>query len=110
MIYLASPYSHPSVTVVEQRFEAACAAVAELCRKGYVPYSPIVHFHPVSIRHRLNGSFAFWRDINFAMLARADNLHVLMIDGWEDSIGVIAEIKHAEGLGKLVYYMDPVNG
>ena len=95
MIYLASPYSDPDQSVMVRRFEDACEAVAHLTNSGKTVYSPIVHFHPVAIRHQLPRDFAFWREVNFNMLDRASKLYVLMLDGWRDSVGVQAEIDRA---------------
>lgn len=106
MIYLASPYTHVEEWRVEDRFKRACAAVARLSELGLVVYSPIVHFHPVSVRHKLPGDFAFWKRINFAMIDKADELRVLQLYGWEDSIGVKAEIEYARGLALPIKYED----
>lgn len=95
MIYLASPYSHPSPAIVDHRFEQACLAVADLVRRGEVPYSPIVHFHPVAIRQHLPGDFAYWQRVNFQMLSRAERMMILELDGWDTSIGVAAETDYA---------------
>lgn len=96
MIYLASPYSHHSATVMERRFTLVMGATASLLRNGNVIYSPILHFHPLSLAHDLPGNFEFWKNINMGMLEKADELWVLRLDGWEDSIGVAAEIDFAE--------------
>lgn len=96
MIYLASPYTHQDRGIMHFRFDRACEAVAQLCQQGEVPYSPIVHFHLVSIRHRLPGDFPYWERANLHMLARAEQMLVLQLDGWEQSVGVAAEIKYAE--------------
>lgn len=104
MLYLASPYFHDDFTVMQQRFEAAVAAVAHFTEKGQVVYSPIAHFHPVAMTHNLPRGFDFWRKINFAMIDHADSLFVLQLDGWLDSKGVAAEVKYAEGLRIRVVY------
>jgi hypothetical protein len=40
-------------------------------------------------------------------LGRCDEVVVLMLDGWEESIGVQAEIRIARELGKPVRYLAP---
>lgn len=107
MIYLASPYSHQSATVMERRFDLVMGAAASLLRNGNIIYSPIIHFHPLSVAHDLPGDFDFWKNINFHMLTKADELWVLMLDGWEDSIGVAGEIAFAEKKFIKVTYVRP---
>lgn len=107
MIYLASPYSHPDADVREQRFHAACAAVATLMRAGHRVYSPIAHGHPLT-HHRLPGDWPFWESHCRWHLERCDEVMVLMLDGWSESAGVQAEIAIAGELGKVVWYRYPV--
>ena len=92
MIYLASPYSHPDPAVMQRRFEDVRAVTAALLRRGEIVYSPIVHGHAIATAHELPTDHDFWLRHCFAMLERADNLHVLMLDGWKESKGVQAEI------------------
>ena len=47
MIYLASPCSHPDPAVREQRYQAACRAVAALLHERRLVFSPIVNGHPL---------------------------------------------------------------
>src|SRR5438132_7996461 len=104
MIYLASPYSHPDPTVREQRFRAACRVVAGLLRAGHVVFSPIVHAH-VLVEHGLPTEWPFWRHIDREQLTRCDEVVVLMLGGWNQSVGVQAEIRIARELGKPVGYL-----
>lgn len=107
MIYLASPYSDPEPAVREQRFHAACAAAAALLRAGHRVFSPIAHGHPLT-RHSLPGDWTFWESHARWYLERCDEVVVLMLDGWNDSEGVRAEIAIATELGKVVWYRYPV--
>jgi hypothetical protein len=107
MIYLASPYSHPDSDVREQRFEAACAAAAALMRAGHRVFSPIAHGHPLT-RHSVPGDWTFWEPHARWHLERCDEVVVLMLDGWNESAGVLSEIAIAGELGKVVWYRYPV--
>jgi nucleoside 2-deoxyribosyltransferase len=104
MIYLASPYSDPDPAVREQRFQAACWAAAALLRAGHIVFSPIVHCH-VLVEHGLPTDWAFWQHADREHLKRCDEVVVLMLDGWEESAGVQAEIRTAQDLGKRVRYL-----
>ena len=106
MIYLASPYSHPEVVVRQQRFHEACRAVATLLASGLTVFSPIVHGHPL-VDHGLPTDWPFWERFDRDHLVRCDEVVVLMLDGWRESVVVAAEIRIAGELGKPVRYLAP---
>lgn len=106
MIYLASPYSHSEAVVREERFRAACRATARLIAAGHVVFSPIVHGHPL-VHHGLPTDWSFWERFDRDHLVRCDEVVVLTLDGWRESVGVAAEIRIAEELGKPVRYLAP---
>ena len=99
MKYLASPYSHPDPAIRQQRFEAAVAAVAVLMRAGHRVFSPVVHGHPLT-QHGLPSDWTFWERHARWHLERCDEVVVLMLDGWAESDGVLAEIDIAARVGK----------
>jgi hypothetical protein len=105
MIYLASPYSHPDPAVREKRFRDACRAAVALMQTGHAVFSPIAHSHPL-VEHGLPTDWSFWERHDREHLARCDEVVVLMLDGWQESIGVREEIRIARELGKPVRYVD----
>jgi hypothetical protein len=109
-IYLASPYSSPNLAVRDARFDAVCREAAALMRGGAMIYSPIAHTHPIAMRGDLPTHWEFWEGYDRVMIAAADALWVLMLDGWEDSRGVQAEIQLATELGKPVHMIEPSDG
>ena len=108
MIYLASPYTHADAGVRKERFRAACRATAALMRQGHVVFSPIVHGHPL-VAEGLPIEWPWWERFDREHLSRCDEVVVLMLDGWETSAGVQAEIRIAEESGKPVRYLAPVD-
>jgi len=104
MIYLASPYSHADPTIREARFRAACRAVVDLVRAGHVVFAPIVHCHPL-VEYGFPTEWSFWERVDRAYLERCDELVVLMLEGWEESVGVRAELALAAELGKPIRYL-----
>jgi len=97
MIYIASPYTG-TTNEMHERYKHARAYVAKLCVDYVLCYSPIVHFHPVAVNHELPRDLNYWRAHNVAMLRRAEILHVLRLDGWDDSVGVAFEMNLAARL------------
>ena len=105
MIYLASPYSHTDPAVREARYHAACRATAALIRAGQVVFSPIVHGPPL-VAFGLPTGWDFWEQTDRAFIERCDEVAVLMLDGWDQSVGVRAELEIARELGKPVRFLD----
>ncbi len=105
LIYLASPYSDPDKSVMEERFNAACKAAGEIFLEGHMVFSPIAHTHPIAKAVNLPQGFDFYADYDYAMLTRCDELIVLRLTGWEESRGVQEEIKMANKLGLPVRYL-----
>jgi len=104
MIYLASPYSHPDPAVVERRFEAACQAAAALIRQGKTVFSPVAHSHAIC-RYGLPGDWRFWQRHDRKYLEACNEVVVLMLDGWQESVGVQAELVVARELDKPVSFL-----
>ena len=105
--YLASPYSHPSAATRELRYRAARDGLKWLLIHRMWTYSPIVHCHEMAVNAGLPTDAAFWQDYNHAMIDQADELLVLTIEGWQQSVGVNEEITYAADLGLPIRLMTP---
>lgn len=104
-IYLACPYSHERLTTRIDRFYEANDYAAQLMKQGHIVFSPISHSHPIAIQCDLPGDFGFWEEFDRSFIEWCDQLFVVRLDGWKESIGVQAEIKIAKELGKKVMYI-----
>jgi len=105
MIYLASPYSHPDSDVQRSRFHQVCVVAAEMMGRGEQVFSPIAHTHPIAECGDLPTGWAYWEAFDRWYIERCDEVVVLMLDGWKDSLGVKAEIKLAIELNTAVRYI-----
>lgn len=106
-MYLASPYSHKDPFVREIRYLMTTQALAEALKLGVYIYSPIVHCHELAKIADLPRDAAFWREYNFTMLNCAEQLWVLMLEGWEKSVGITEEIDEARRLNIPVVQIVP---
>jgi len=109
MIYLAMPYSALQPEIREQRFQIACRVTAALLRSGLAIFSPICHSH-VLVEHGLPGDWQFWAKYDREHLQNCDELLVLTLPGWPESVGVQAEIQIATELNIPIRYLDPDSG
>lgn len=98
MIYLASPYTHPEAEVREIRYREVMAQAHRMVMEGQLVYSPIVHFHEMSIQHKMPKDWSYWKNVCEGMLAYSTSLVIYKIPGWDSSEGILAEIKFAESL------------
>ena len=107
MIYLATPYSHPDPDIRENRYLVVTRVAAELMNNGYHIYSPITHSHPIALAGELPTSWEFWEQYDRTMLSVCTEMIVLRLVGWNQSVGIKAEISLAESMGLIISYMDP---
>lgn len=112
MIYIASPYSHPSSQVRYMRFLDAREYAVKLMRNNLVCFSPIVYGHQFAVSFDFDHVHEAWLDFNQKMLYAASHVHVLQLDGWEQSKGVQAEIAFAKlhGIPFLLVPGNIING
>lgn len=104
LYYLASPYSHPDPKVKKQRAELVTETAVDLLHHGIFVFAPIAYNEPWE-KYNLPGDWNFWCEFDKTFVARCDGgVIVLMLDGWEKSIGVTAEIEFATSRGQPVYY------
>ena len=88
MIYIASPYTHDNPAIVQERYEQVMEYTAELIKQGDVGVSPIVHCHVLANKFNLPTDFFFWNKYCLSLLQSADEMHILMLDGWKESLGI----------------------
>ncbi len=105
VVYLASPYSHPDVQVRDARFHAVCRVAAMLSAAGVLVYAPIAHGHAIALAGQLPTDFAYWEALDRAMLAACGRVVVVTLPGWENSVGVQAEIRIATAMGLPIRYL-----
>jgi hypothetical protein len=72
---------------------------------GYTVYSPITHSYPMARVGKLPDDWAYWESIDRWYIERCEEVHVITVDGWKESVGVQAEIQAAKTLGRLVRYV-----
>jgi hypothetical protein len=105
LIYLGCPYSHPNPHVKTQRFEAVTKVASKMMAKGEFVFSPISHTHPIAMVGNLPGGWEFWKAYDEIYLRMSRKMIVLMLDGWQESVGLTAEIELSKKLGIEVEYM-----
>lgn len=105
--YLATPYSkYPGG--LDKAFKMACRATAEFIRLGVRVYSPIAHTHPVAIYGDIDPyDHGIWLPADKPFMDVACGLIVYQAIGWDESRGILEEIKAFTEQGKPVTYATP---
>lgn len=108
MAYLGSPYAHNNLCITHRRYELALMSTIELMNEGHHVYSPIVHNHYVNLLGGPKSGWKghFWHDYDLHMLSLCDYMIVLKLVGWEDSVGLMGEIKFCRENGKDIRYRE----
>lgn len=105
-VYLGSPYSLYRTGHNAAAYEVAVATV-RLMQRGLRVYSPIAHGHFVSKHGDLPQTWAFWKEQCQPMIDAASSLVVLLMHGWQDSVGLAYEIEAFAAAGKPIVYVEP---
>lgn len=105
MVYLAGPYTHVDPIVRELRFQYFLKAEKYLLEHGDTVISPINMSHSFSLVYDLPIDYKFWQNRDRHFISICNEVVVLMMGGWETSVGVTDEIKYAKELGIPVRFI-----
>ena len=112
-IYIASPYTHINKRVVEYRERVVSRVISDLTvQYKYAFFGPITQSHRIASfnKKELKGTFEQWSTIDYTWLSVCDELWVVTIPGWKESLGVQSEIVFAENLCTSCYrYADKID-
>lgn len=106
LIYIASPFSHPSRWVMKLRWAIVTAIGAKLVNEGIHIFGPITESHAYDEFGVEQSGWEFWREHDLLMIDKCDELWVATMKGWMQSKGVQSEIEYAKKLGKPIHYIN----
>lgn len=97
VVYIAGKYRAPTPWGVEQNIQAAEAVAAKVIQAGHMPLTP----HKNTAHMEGLADDAFFLAGTMELLRRCDA--VVMVPGWERSVGARAEVVEANHLGLPVF-------
>lgn len=103
--YLACPYSDPDPSMRDYRFSIATRFAAKMMRQGDVVFSPLTHGHPMACVVELPTDWGFWEKYCTAFICASQEVVVLQLEGWRESVGVKAELALADKLNIPIRYV-----
>ena len=102
-IYVAGAYSSDNVLGVLTNMRKGMRKATEIFLKGYAPFCPWLDYHyTLMLQGDEQLTVPNYYEYSLAWMEVADA--VLLVEGWENSKGTLAEIKRAEELGIPVFY------
>lgn len=93
--YLASPFSHKDKWVMKLRWAIITAIGAKLISQKHHIFGPITESHSYAEFGVGESGWQFWGEHDRLMISKCDEVLVVKMKGWEDSVGVNAEIQYA---------------
>jgi len=110
MIYISSPYTHKDQHVIDLRIHQTENFIIWVMEKGYYPISIPIQFHKLVKEKRLPIDNLYWENYYKNIIPKASEVFVLMLDGWDISVGIQNEIKQATDLEIRILFFKPYNG
>lgn len=104
LIFVSCPYTDEDPVVIEGRMAVVYNQVAKLARLGHIPVSPLL-MHTVNTHYHLPKDWDFWGRYSIELLAQCGAMVVLMVKGWEESVGVKAEVEYAQAHNIPITYI-----
>lgn len=105
IIYISSPYSDQDSLTVEENYQKVSMYVSKLISEGFVTISHITYGHTLVGFHSMPTDWDFWRNFCLSVLNICDEMHVYMLNGWNESKGVKEEIQYAKSIGIEIKYI-----
>lgn len=106
LYYLASPFSSKLPEVEDERFKTITKVAAELLKVGIKGIYPITSSVEIGKYMEAKTTFEHWAELDFMYIEHCDHVIVADMLGWQESIGVQAEIEFAHKLGKKVFLLN----
>jgi hypothetical protein len=92
LLYLACPYSHPEAAIQQERLEKVSHVAGLLIQQGFLVYSPVSHGVNIAKYCAMNGDYKTWQSHCLSMLRRSQYAIALLLNGYEESIGMNDEL------------------
>ena len=106
LVYLSAPYSDKNQDIVESRIATFCEIDAILCDKNIYTVSPL-YKHLLFNYATLPSDWNYWKTYCETLILKCDKMIVIMLPGWEESVGVKGEIEFCKNNIIPIEYIDP---
>jgi hypothetical protein len=105
LIYIAAPYRHENPDVVKDRVYMINEYFAFLIEHGMHAVSPLL-LHPVVTQRKLRTDAEYyWEEYGYNLMLHCQEVHILCLDGWQQSSGILGERLRANELNLRVSFI-----
>lgn len=104
-VVVVAPFNTPDVELKKKRVHSIAVYCGELFKQGIVPVSALLLGLAIAEHNDLPTDSATWINFSKNCVRGCDELHVLQLEGYLDSIGVQLEITEAMELGIKIKYI-----
>ena len=109
MIFISAPYADNNSTVIQNRYAEVARYFDFLANKNVSSVSTILIGHPLVVTGLSTVDYDFWLPYSETLLKVCDQLHVLMLPGWDVSDGCEFERTLAHKLGISIMMVSRAN-
>ena len=109
-IYLATPYTHERLAVMDMRAIIASFLAAYFTEAGFCVYSPILVGHTMLKYIELPHNYEFWETRDKQFIQWCNEFWMVKLDDWGESTGMARELTYARILGKTLKTVDILTG
>ena len=107
-VFVSLPYSSSDSAIIEHRVNIAQSYCAELLKQNITPICPVISGHQY-IRDIPDFALPYETWLEYALVQLDQTiaeLHILMLDGYDESNGIDTEVKQAEQLNIPIYHKE----
>jgi len=107
IIFVAGVFNTKDRAVMQNNIKLIAKVSLEFMEAGYCVLTPVLMGTKILDFYNVSTAFnGMWREVSFDYIDLCTEVHVICTPGWQDSKGVMEEIRYAESKNKPITYME----
>lgn len=107
-IYVGTPFTSSCPATMRYRGEISMAYAAKLFERGRLAISPlgVSNYKLAYFSNELPPDWATWGELCIKLLNACDEMHLIKLPGWQDSVGLAEEIAYCRANNKPIVHIE----